>query len=114
MSYRTLLQTIRPFVELLITLPFTVHAENQDRAISVEYMTGEGNAKGGRIGYRFHKTTFDTPEWLGLGMLDLEFETSLSFWEFKGPGVEDLNHAVALTPNFSQQFYRIKDKYPVE
>lgn len=99
---------------LMLLMPLTIHAKTLDRAISVEYMSGERNVEGGRIAYRPHKTMVETPEWLGLGTIDLEFEMSLSFWEFKGPEVEDLNHAIAFTPIFSQVFYRIEDKYPVK
>ena len=102
------------FTILMTLIPLSSYAKNLDRAISVEYMAGARNLEGGRIAYRPHKTMFETPEWLGLGTIDLEFEMSLSFWEFKGAEVEDLNHAIAFTPIFSQVFYRIKDKYPVK
>lgn len=99
---------------LAATLSFSAQAEFLENAISVEYMTGESNVEGGRIAYRPYKTMLQTPEWLGIGMVDLEYEFSVSFWEFKGPGVDDLNHAIAFTPIFSQQFYLVKDKFPLK
>lgn len=86
--------------------------DNYDQAISIEYLHGEGNLKGIRLGYRPVVTQIERFEWLGT--LDLYWEFSLNFWEFGDPVRHESNFAFAISPVFSKEFARIYDKYPVK
>ncbi|MCC2603809.1 acyloxyacyl hydrolase [Planctobacterium marinum] len=86
--------------------------DNYDQAISIEYLHGEGNLKGLRLGYRPVVTQIDSFRWLGT--LDVYWEFSLNFWEFGDPVRHESNFAFAISPVFSKEFARIYDKYPVK
>ncbi|MCC2616635.1 acyloxyacyl hydrolase [Aestuariibacter halophilus] len=84
---------------------------NAGQAVAIDYLQGEGNVKGLRLGYRPVETQLITLPWVG--DVDIYWEASLNLWEFGDPARHESNLVLALSPVISKQFATLAGTYPL-
>lgn len=92
-----------PLVAVTLGLMFSSSASAASPAFAIDYLMGESDVDGVRIGLRPHETTLkDLPL---LGDVDVYWEVSLNYWSDSDSNHEDdENYAIALSPVFTKQF----------
>ena len=91
---------LRTLIVLLITaLPLLAQAQQQ---LAVDWLSGEGDVDGIRLGYRpWQQTLADLPL---VGEVDVYFEFSANYWRYGNPSRHQTGLALALSPVISKPF----------
>ena len=105
-------------VMILMVIFFTLLAGSQanvsaqtKQALAIDYLHGEGDLSGIRLGYRPHVTRINDA--FLLGDVDLYWEMSVNFWEFGEDNSHETNYAIAISPVFSWHVGQLWNKYPL-
>lgn len=88
------------------------NAEANQQSYAIDYLYGEGDLSGVRLGYRPYHTELVEIKWLG--KVNLYWELSINFWEFGADNKHQTNYAIALSPVISKQFALIDGRYPIK
>ncbi|MDU0353982.1 acyloxyacyl hydrolase [Paraglaciecola aquimarina] len=97
---------------LLVAAIPTQSAQASEQAVAIDYLYGEDDLTGVRLGYRPFTTRISTFDWLG--DLDVYWEVSVNFWEYGPHSKHDTNYAIAISPVFTKQFDTLYGKYPLK
>ena len=81
------------------------------QAVAVDYLIGEDDTSGIRIGYRPIHTRIEDA--FLLGDVDLYWEVSVNFWEYGPENTHETNYAIALSPVFTWKLADIANRYPL-
>lgn len=105
---------MKKILMLFVTLGFLAPLHQVSAApqtVAIDYLVGESNISGIRLGYRpFNMEVTQLPY---IGPVDLYWELSANLWEYGKDNRHQTNFVLALSPVIGQTFYHIDQRYPL-